>query len=133
MKVIVDSDVWSEALRKRSGDPSPERLFLDDLIREKRVQLMGCIRQEALQGLRDKAQFERLRVALQSFPDRNPSQMEYAWGAEFYNTCRSHGVQGSNTDFLICACSVTWGLPVLTKDKDFALYAQYLPPKLVQV
>lgn len=133
MKVIVDSDVWSEALRKRSGDPSPERLFLDDLIREKRVQLMGCIRQEALQGLRDKAQFERLRAALQSFPDRNPSQIEYELAAEFYNTCRSHGVQGSNTDFLICACSVTWGLPVLTKDKDFALYAQYLPPKLVQV
>ena len=133
MKVIVDSDVWSEALRKRSGDPSPERLFLDDLIREKRVQLMGCIRQEALQGLRDKAQFERLRAALQSFPDRNPSQIEYELAAEFYNTCRSHGVQGSNTDFLICACSVTWGLPVLTKDKDFALYAQYLPLKLVQV
>ena len=107
--------------------------MLSELVVEKRVQLMGCIRQEALQGLRDQAQFGRLRAALQAFPDRAPAQTEYELAAEFYNTCRSHGVQGSNTDFLICACSVTWGLPILTKDRDFSLYSHYLPLKLMQV
>jgi hypothetical protein len=28
--------------------------------------------------------------------------------AQFFNLCRSRGIQGSNTDFLICACSVKW-------------------------
>ncbi len=133
MKVIVDSDVWSEALRKKGGEPSPERNFLGELITEKRVQLLGCIRQEALQGLRDEAQFERLRAALQAFPERQPSQNEYEMAASFYNLCRSKGIQGSSTDFLICACSAVWGLPILTKDRDFGLYAQHFPLKLVKV
>ena len=133
MKVIVDSDVWSEALRKRSGEPSPERLLLAELIREKRVQLLGCIRQEALQGVREQTQFERLRTALRAFPDRMPAFTEYELAAEFYNTCRRQGIQGSATDYLIAACSIAWGLPILTKDKDFERYAEHLPLELMQV
>ena len=32
--------------------------------------------------------------------------MDYELGAELHNTCRRKGVQGSSTDFLICAMSV---------------------------
>ncbi|CAM3897110.1 PIN domain-containing protein [Deinococcus frigens] len=129
----MDSDVWSEGLRKRSGELSPEALLLAELIRESRVQMLGCIRQEALQGCRDRAQFDRLRGALAAFPERPPMQAEYERAAEFFYLCRSHGVQGSSTDYLLCACSVAWGLPILTKDRDFARYAAYIPVTLVQV
>ncbi|MFK7604285.1 PIN domain-containing protein [Deinococcus sp. SM5_A1] len=129
----MDTDVWSEGLRKRSGEPSPEAALLTELIRESRVQMLGCIRQEALQGCRDRAQFDRLRAALAAFPERPPMQAEHELAAEFFNLCRSHGIQGSSTDYLICACSVTWGLPILTKDRDFARYAAYIPLTLVQV
>ena len=59
--------------------------------------------------------------------------MEYELAAEYFNTCRQNGIQGSSTDFLIAACSVAFGLPILTKDKDFTRYAEHLPLKLVQV
>lgn len=131
--VIVDSDVWSEAFRKAKGEPSLELLFLREIVAEMRVQMLGCVRQEVLQGMKNRAVFERVREQLRSFPEREVKAEEYELAAEFFNTCRSKGIQGSSTDFLICACSVTWGLPILTKDKDFQLYAQHLPLKLVQV
>ncbi len=133
MNVIVDTDVWAEGLRKRSGQPSPQTLLLAELIRENRVQMLGCILQEALQGCRDRAQFARLRGALAAFPERPPRQADYELAAEFFNTCRSHGIQGSTTDYLLCACSAAWGLSILTRDQDFTRYAAYIPVTLVRV
>ncbi|MEF2276732.1 hypothetical protein V3W47_00360 [Deinococcus sp. YIM 134068] len=54
---------------------------------------------------------------------------EYELAAKFFNLCRSRGIQGSNTDFLICACSAQWGVPVLTKDADFGRFAELVPVK----
>lgn len=133
MKVIVDSNIWSEAFRKRTGDPSPERRLLTDLVHEGRVQMLGCIRQEVLQGLHRQEVFEQIRQSLRALPDREPSFLEYELAAEFFNTCRGKGIQGSSTDFLIAACSVTWGLPLLTKDKDFQRYAEHIPLEVVKL
>lgn len=131
--VIVDTDVWSEAFRKVQGEPSAELGLLRELVADGRVQMLGCIRQEVLQGMKRLEVFERIREQLRGYPDREVKEEQYELAAEFFNTCRNRGIQGSSTDFLICACSVTWGLPILTKDKDFGLYAQFLPLELVQV
>lgn len=116
--VIVDSDVWSEGFRKVQGEPSPQLLMLRQLVTQGRVQMLGCVRQEVLQGLKTPAVFERIREQLRAFHDLPMTEREYEYAAEFFNLCRSKGVQGSSTDFLICACSVAWGLPILTKDRD---------------
>ncbi|SEI91449.1 hypothetical protein SAMN04488058_102206 [Deinococcus reticulitermitis] len=107
--------------------------MLTDLVREGRVQMLGCIRQEVLQGLRGQEVFERIRQSLRALPDREASFLEYELAAEFFNICRGKGIQGSSTDFLIAACSVAWGLPLLTKDKDFGRYAEHIPLRLVRV
>lgn len=131
--VIVDSDVWSEGFRKVQGEPSPQLLMLRQLVTEGRVQMLGCIRQEVLQGLKATTVFERIKEQLRAFPDLPITAQDYERAAEFFNLCRSKGIQGSSTDFLICACSVAYGLPILTKDRDFDLYAQHLPLKLLKV
>lgn len=77
--------------------------------------MLGCIRQEVLQGIRDRAQFERIRAALQAFPDLGLKAAEDELAAEFFNVCPSKGIQGSSTDFLVAACSVASGLPLLTR------------------
>lgn len=107
--------------------------MLQGLIRESRVQMLGCIRQEVLQGLRQREVFERIRQTLRPLPDQDVTALEHELAAEFFNTCRQNGIQGSSTDFLIAACSVTFGLPILTRDRDFARYAEHLPLKLVRV
>ena len=133
MKVVVDSDVWSEAFRKLSGEPSPQRQMLADLVEGGQVQMLGCIRQEVLQGIRNPPVFERIRQRLRPLPDLEITFAEYELAAEFFNTCRMSGIQGSSTDFLICACSAAHNLPILTKDKDFERYGEHLPLQLVKV
>jgi predicted nucleic acid-binding protein len=46
--------------------------------------------------------------------------------AGFFNRCRAKGVQGSNTDFLLCALALRRKIPILTNDADFAGLAKWL-------
>lgn len=40
---------------------------------------------------------------------------------------RKKGIQGSNTDFLICAISSRHEMPILTTDKDFTNFQSVFP------
>lgn len=133
LRVIVDTDVWSEFYRKRTGEPSEHVRQLRQLIVSRRVALIGAVRQETLCGWRYLHQFEEIREALVAFPDEPVTRQEYELAAKFFNLCRSKGIQGSSTDFLICACSASWDVPVLTKDADFTHYAEHVPVKVYAV
>ena len=132
MSVLIDSDAWSELLRKVKGELSPEVRALMTLLDEAEVGvvMIGAVRQEVLSGWRERSAFERVRDLLRDFPDRDVGTAEYELAAEYFNTCRSKGVQGSNTDFLICACSVAWNVPVLTRDQDYGRYAEHVPVRV---
>ena len=129
-RVLVDSDVWSEFYRKRTGEPSAQVHQLRALIVGRQIVTLGTIRQEVLSGWRYAHQFEQVRELMRAFPDQPLTEREYECAAEYFNTCRSQGVQGSNTDFLICACSAAWDMPVLTKDQDYQRYAEHVPVRL---
>ena len=130
MKVIVDTSVWSLALRRRSGGESAESRILRALVLDRKVQMLGPIRQEILSGLRSAAHFRALRDRLASFPDLPLTTEDYVKAAEFFNACRSKGIQGSNTDFLLCSVSSRTEMPIFTTDKDFSVYAAHLPIRL---
>lgn len=126
MKVLVDTSVWSLALRRRA----PAHAAVDELrrlIASGRAALVGPVRQELLSGIRDQAAFERLREYLRAFRDEPTTAADYERAAECFNTCRANGVQGSNTDFLLCALAERRQMPVLTTDADFARFARVLP------
>lgn len=132
MKVLVDTDVWSEALRRKKGKKSTYVDELVDLIQEGRLEIIGPIRMEVLSGIRDKEVFDAFSDKLAAFSDRPIESEVYILAAKFFNLCRGKGIQGSNTDFLICACSVHWSVPILSKDKDYLLYRKHLPIELIQ-
>jgi predicted nucleic acid-binding protein len=113
MKVLVDTSVWSLALRRRAGGDRPEVIELRSLIDEGRVAMIGAIRQELLSGLRTHASFEQLRDHLRPYADEPLETTDFERAAEHFNTCRARGVQGSNTDFLICAVAERCNLPIL--------------------
>ena len=127
MKVLVDTSVWSLALRRDLPSDGPEVSELTELIREVRVQMIGPVRQELLSGIKTQAQFQKLRNHLRSFPDLELTARDYEHAAEFFNLCRSKGVQGSNTDFLICAIAARHKAPIFTTDRDFTLFQLHLP------
>lgn len=104
--------------------------MLRKLVSERRVQMLGPIRQEILSGVRHAADFHKLCARLASFPDLPLLTEDYVKAAEFFNACRSKGGQGSNTDFLLCAVSWRARMPIFTTDRDFTAYAEHLPISL---
>ena len=132
MNVLVDSSVWSLALRRNTTNDAIAIVnVLRDLIADGRVVLLGAIRQEVLSGVRYKEQFARLREYLRAFHDLELTTEDYELAAEFFNTCRSNGVQGSNTDFLLCAVAHRRGYSIFTTDKDFENFRSHIPVVLL--
>jgi predicted nucleic acid-binding protein len=127
MKVLVDTSVWSLALRRRKPTANPAVEELRSLIDGGRVAMIGVIRQELLSGIRTPEAFDRLRDNLRPFSDEQLETADFERAAEHFNTCRANGIQGSNTDFLICAVAERRNLPILTTDADFTRFARVLP------
>ncbi len=132
MLVVVDTSVWSLVLRRRTvpGSPDAATLALKDLISDARAMLIGPVRQELLSGIKEPAQFDKLRSALAAFPDELLTVQDYECAASFFNICKAKGIQGSHTDFLICAVAQQRNLPVFSLDRDFLHFSECLPLSL---
>jgi predicted nucleic acid-binding protein len=137
MTVLVDTPVWSLALRRKSADLNArERALtgaLAELIREGRAQLMGAIRQELLSGIREEERFHKLRNYLRAFEEPGIEILDYEEAARMHNMCRGRGIAGSAVDFLICAVAQRRGWHIFTTDRDFERYGRVLGLKLYGV
>lgn len=133
MNVLVDTSVWSLALRRRQPSAGPEEDELVELIRDGRIVMLGPIRQEILSGIKSEAAYRNVRERLRPFPDHALEQEDFEQAADCFNRCRRKGVQGSNTDFLICAVGLRNKFPIFTTDADFEGYARVLGIRLHRV
>jgi len=127
MKVLVDTCVWSLALRREQTEQTGIVQELAELISESRAQFIGPIRQELLSGIKEERQFQKLKIVLQAFPDVVLESADFECAANFFSRCRQKGIQGSNTDFLICAVARSRNMSIFTLDNDFTLYQQVIP------
>jgi predicted nucleic acid-binding protein len=132
MKVLIDTPIWSLAFRKKniSHEDQNKVAALTELITDLRVAIIGTIRQEVLSGISDQNKFELLKERMSVFSDYIIRTSDFEVAAEYSNICRRHGIQGSHTDFLICATSVRNDWEIFTDDGDFLEYRKYLPIKL---
>ncbi|HEV2133091.1 MAG TPA: PIN domain-containing protein [Terracidiphilus sp.] len=122
MKVLVDSCIWSLALRRRKGlaglSASEQRLVenLAEAIRDGRVAMVGPVRQEVLSGIRHEEQFQKVRERLAAFSDEAIEAADYVNAAHLDNLCRRHGVQCGEVDMLLCAVAARNRWKILTTD-----------------
>ena len=132
MRVLVDTSVWSLALRKKMKTPNEQKIVnqFSEIIRELKLVIIGPIRQEILSGISNKNRFEELKGRISVFEDFPLESQDYELAAELYNKCRSKGIQGSHIDFLICSVAINNQLGILTLDKDFEKYQKHIPIKL---
>lgn len=83
MNVLVDTDVWSLALRRKRA-ASPEAGELGHLVQESRVEIIGPIRQDILSGIhQQRARFELLQAKLADFPDIPLRTAHFEMAADF--------------------------------------------------
>jgi predicted nucleic acid-binding protein len=131
MNILVDTTIWSLALRRKPEDLNNiEQAMvreLRDLVREARILLLGVVRQEVLSGIRNRDQFEKIKSFFHPFPDEPPEIEDYELAATANNSCRAKGIVVSAVDALICAIALRREIPIFTADSDFKMYARVLP------
>ncbi len=131
MKIVVDTCIWSQVLRKITPNLNLTKQ-LKDFVNDGRVVIIGSIRQELLSGISNPSQFNKLKHTLSFFEDIILKTDYFVKAAEFSNLCRKNGIQGSTTDFLICAVANLEKLSIFTVDNDFINYNKYLKLKLIK-
>jgi len=132
VKVLVDTPIWSYALRTRNNKYHYEINQLTSLIRDQRALIIGPIRQEILSGYSDLRKFRKLKEKLSHFENTPIQDIDYEFAAELCNQCRKKGIQGSHIDFLICAVAKRIDVPIFTTDMDFPRYQKIISIKLYE-
>lgn len=129
--ILIDTCIWSEALRKKQSKQPEVVEHLRQIINNNKASIIGPIRQELLSGIKDKKVFNKLKSHLRYFKDIEILQQDYELAAEYFNLCQNKGVQGSNTDFLIASISKRLKIPIFTIDNDFKYFNKVLKLKLL--
>jgi predicted nucleic acid-binding protein len=134
VRILIDTTIWSLALRRRAHDLSPREhehvRELGALAREGRAAIIGAVRQELLSGVPQPSRFDHLRRILRDFDDEPLTADDYEEAARHSNKCRRAGVACSTTDVLICAVATRRDFEIYTDDPDFGRYARHLPIRL---
>jgi len=130
--VIIDTCMWSLAFRGKKTREAKVAADIATLIDENRAKIIGLIRQEVLSGYSDIKSYANLKEKLSYFPNEPTLDVDYEVAAEYSNLCRRNGIQGSHSDFLICAVSIRRNMEIYTNDKDFRHYSKHLPLELYE-
>jgi predicted nucleic acid-binding protein len=132
MNVIVDTSVWSLALRRSPPSDGPEVRLLKRLLGQNDlVVTTGLILQELLQGFRGPAAKRQIIRDFSMLPVIAPDLDDHITAAELRNRCRRKGVQIGTIDALIARLCIRHELALLTTDRDFTAMARHCPLEVV--
>jgi predicted nucleic acid-binding protein len=121
VKLLVDTSVWSLALRRKHNvglSPEEQKLKAEliQAIQDGRVAMLGILRQELLSGIKEKDQFDKVKAALDPFLDEPTNTADHVHAARLYNECRNQGIEAGTVDILICAVAARRSWKVLSGD-----------------
>ena len=131
MTLLVDTSVWSMALRRDHSSARPEVTVLyAALNRSESIVTTGLIIQELLQGFSVPRARSDIIERFSALPLVSPDRQDYIDAAELRNLCRRSGVQVGTIDALIAQLCIRHSLTLLTTDNDFTLAAKHCKLKV---
>jgi len=131
MKILVDTSVWSLALRRSSGIVNEEAIALKTIIEQgEEIYLLGIILQEVLQGIRNPKDFLALKEYFKAFPLIELAREDCVRAAELKNQLIRKGRQASTIDVLIASVAISHRCHLFTADKHFTQIAEHSELKL---
>ncbi len=126
--MLVDTSVWSLALRRDAPPEVPEVACLRGLLDSgEPVLITGLILQELLQGFSGPPARDRIVERFSALPLIRPDFADHVQAAEVRNTCRRRGVQLGTIDALLAQLCIRHELTLLSTDRDFVHAAQIVP------
>lgn len=131
MTLLVDTSVWSLALRRDASASGPEvHALREALLGNDIVVTTGLVLQELLQGFAGPRAREQIIERFAALPMLQPDRDDHVAAAELRNTCRRAGVQVGTIDALLMQLSLHHGLTLLTTDRDFVLASAHCALRL---
>ncbi|MCZ7562129.1 MAG: PIN domain-containing protein [Burkholderiaceae bacterium] len=131
MTLLVDTSVWSLALRRDGSINAPEvRALRDALAGSDAVVTTGLILQELLQGFKGPRAAAAIVERFRALPIIAPERNDHIAAAEVRNSCRRAGVQVGTIDALLIQLCSRHELTLLSTDDDFAHAARHVSFKL---
>ena len=131
MSLLVDTSVWSLALRRDVSQSEPEVAALQDALQgADQVFITGLVMQELLQGFAGPKARDQLVARLAVLAFLQPDRDDHIEAAEVRNSCRRRGVQIGTIDALLIQLSRRHDLVLLSTDKDFQSAAKHVDFKL---
>ena len=126
MILLVDTSVWSLALRRDQSPDVPEvHALREALVGDDLVVTTGIILQELLQGFSGPRAGRDIIKQFAALPLLAPDRRDHIDAAELRNKCRRAGVQIGTVDALIAQICIRNGLTLLTADKDFVIASRH--------
>ena len=120
MKILVDTSVWSEGLRRKKKSINSSEVFISKLItNDELIVLTGIILQEILSGIKDEKLFCEIRDILSGFEIIEPNVDDYIYAAELRNKLQKKGVSATTVDVLIASLAIRKNFYLATYDNDF--------------
>ena len=131
MTLLVDTSVWSLALRRNGKSDAPQIGVLHSALEgEDLVVTTGIVLQELLQGFAGPRARDAITDRFSALPLLIPDRHDHVEAASLRNVCRRAGVQLGSIDALIAQLCIHHHLTILTTDGDFGLAAQHCPLKV---
>jgi predicted nucleic acid-binding protein len=131
VSLLVDTSVWSLALRRDVPDAVPEvQTLRQALLGADQVFTTGLVLQELLQGFAGPKARQALVERLGALAFLQPSRDDHLEAAEVRNACRRRGVQIGTIDALLIQLCRRHDLVLLTTDGDFRLAVAHVEFKL---
>ena len=128
MTLLVDTSVWSLALRRDASVADPEVQELKDaLLGADIVVTTGLVLQELLQGFSGPKASAQIIERFAALPLLQPERADHIAAAELRNSCRRAGAQIGTVDALLAQLCIRHDVVLLSTDNDFALAAKHCP------
>jgi predicted nucleic acid-binding protein len=128
VSLLVDTSVWSLALRRDVSAEAPEvHALAEALAGSRQVVTTGLVLQELLQGFARPKAKDALLSRFSALALIQPDRDDHIAAAELRNTCRRRGVQVGTIDAVLMQLSLRYDLTLLTTDGDFARAARHVP------
>ena len=131
MMLLVDTSVWSLALRRDVAVTQPEVRHLEQaLLGAQTVVTTGLVLQELLQGFSGPKARPQIIDRFSSLPLVQPDRQDHIDAAALRTTCRRGGVQLGTIDALIAQICIRHQLTLLTTDQDFTHAGRHCPLRI---
>ncbi|PKL38004.1 MAG: VapC toxin family PIN domain ribonuclease [Spirochaetae bacterium HGW-Spirochaetae-1] len=133
-KFIIDTSVWSEALRRKKNTVNSSETVVRKIIEnDDEIVILGIILQEILTGISNEKLCREIKDILDDFAYLDITKNDYIYASELSNKCRSKGIIAGSIDFLIASASIRNEIQLVTFDKDFINISKHSDLKILDI